>query len=138
MDKYLDPQNIEEIKSQLSEKKTMKDILELVNEIYPDWIITFADKFSTNYPSLTVNWVKTCEKMGSRPAQIMIVDDIIFDDDHKLLQLFGDVFTKTGFSVKSKNHFIPCGRCKSAYPTLSIHQLLKESDNVVPAEWMCC
>ena len=138
MDKYIDPDNIEEIKQQLTEKRTLKDVLDFIDVIFPGWVVTFADKYSDKYPGLTENWKKTCEKIESKPTQIMIVDQVDFTEGHKLAEVFGDLFTRMGFSVRSKDHFVPCGKCGSSYPTLAMHTLLKEAKEVVPENWGCC
>lgn len=138
MDKYIDPENIEELKQELSEKRTLKDVLEFVNTIFPDWVIDFVDKYSDKYPFLTKNWYKTCENAKVNPTQIMIVDKVDFTDGHNLLKIFGELFTMSGFSVRSREQLVLCPKCGDLFPTSEIHTLFREAGENVPDVWGCC
>ena len=134
-DKYRDPENRDEILGKLREKKTMKEVVELVKETYPEWIVTFMDRFSRDYAFLQHNWVTVCNKMGVRPTQIMIVEDVEQDDNHQVVRHFAECFTRSGFAVRRKMEFIPCENCGAALPSSMLYDFLKEKDNDVPDSW---
>ena len=142
MDKYIDPDNMDEIIQELAEKRTLKDVIDYIDVIFPEWIVSFSEKYSDSYPLLTESWKKACDELQVKPTQIMIVDKVDFTEDHKLLTTIGDLFTKAGFSVRSKDHLLPCVKCGSSYPSQSIHTILKEAaknpDTDVPEKWGCC
>lgn len=135
---YEDPDNIEELKKQLTEKRTLKDVLDFVNTIFPGWVVDFVDKYSDKYPFFTENWHKTCAEAKVKPTQIMIVDKVDFTEGHDLLKIFGELFTKSGFSVKCKDHLLRCPRCEAIYPTSEMHTILKEGGSNIPEVWECC
>lgn len=138
MDPYIDPPNLEEIKVKISNIKTLGKIQDFVNEVFPGWIVTFVPSFSQRYPIFNKTWKTVCEKINIRPAQIMIVDMVVFDENHKLINMFSEIFTRSGFAVRSKDHFLPCKKCGLAYPNGKYHTLLGEKGEDVPVNWGCC
>lgn len=138
IEKYIDPPDVDSITKEIYEKRTLKDIVDYVNEIFPGWIILFSDKYSLSYETLTENWHKTCEKLETKPAQILIVDDINPDESHKLTILFCELFTKAGFSVRSKEQVSLCKKCECIYPSSVMHTVMRECDATIPDVWGCC
>ena len=135
---YVDPDNSEELIQGLSDKKTIKDVIDYIDTVFPKWIITFVNEYSPSYPSLTKNWYEICDNINVKPTAIMIVDHMQFTTDHTLIQTFGELFTKSGFSVRDKIQFVSCIKCKKAYPTEELHVMLRNKGEQVPDVRGCC
>ncbi len=133
---YQNPPDHENIMNQLKNVKTIGEVKNLVDEIFPTWFVTVLSGYSSDYPHLTNNWKKTCEEMGVAPAQVMIVDDFDFGADYSLVGHFAECFTRAGFSVRTKSQFIPCEKEGTAIPAEILYDLLKDKDGVtVPEVW---
>lgn len=134
--KYQNPPDHEDIMNQLKNAKTIGEVKNLVDKIFPTWFVTVLRGYSSDYPHLTDNWKKTCEEIGVAPAQVMIVDDFDFGPDYSLIGHFAECFTRAGFSVRTKSQFIPCEKCMSAIPNETLYNLLKDKEGVrVPNVW---
>ena len=129
-DKYQDPKNVDEIIENLKTLETLKDILDLIDKIYPTWILYYLKKYSTDYPHLQRNWEFSCKQKKIKPAQIIIVDYFQYDDNHKLLNVFSEIFTLSGFIVRSDKDIIPCSNCDSALLSLERFNQMIESKDV--------
>ena len=134
-DKYLDPPNTIEILNKIRNLPTLGDIKKLSDETFPDWFVTTMKVYCPDYPHLMTNWKKICEMSGTKPAQIMIVDDITFDDSHTVVKAFSECFTGAGFSVRRKMEYIPCKNCGSAVPTEVMWSIFKQKGINVPEKW---
>ena len=106
--------------------------------IFPTWIVTYIKEYSPEYPSLTQNWHDMCENFGIKPKLIIIVDYMQFTENHTLIQTFGELFTEAGFSVRDKTQFIPCVKCKKAYPSQELHIMIRNKGEKVPDVRGCC
>jgi hypothetical protein len=136
MNEYCDPPNVDEILEQIRNLPTLGDIKPLVDEYFPGWLIGTIDEYSKDYPSLDKNWKTICNKLNVRPAKIIIVDcNMMLDDKHKLISLFSEILTKSGFCVRSKNHLFACKKCGRALAQPEFYDLLKTNNNVVPQIW---
>jgi hypothetical protein len=51
----------------------MGGIFEIINRVYPTWLVTTADKYCDDYPHLTKTWIETVQEIGVKPAKIVIV-----------------------------------------------------------------
>lgn len=134
-DKYLDTANTLLILEKMRGLPTLGDIKKLVDDTFPTWFVTTMEVYCPDYPHLMINWQKICEISKSKPAQIMIVDDINFDDAHTLVKAFSECFTRCGFSVRRKNEFIPCENCGSAVPSEVMWSIFKIKGMKVPEKW---
>lgn len=132
---YLDPQELLEILDKIRTFSTVKEVVDFINEIYPGWIITVLNRYSTDYRQIERNWITIAEKNNNRTAQIIIVDEIIFDDKHILVRTFAELLTRAGFSVRQKNEWFPCSVCNSALPEKWIYDKLKENNVSIPENW---
>ena len=134
-DKYADNLNLLEVNAKLSQCATMKEVLDLANSTYPGWILGCYDRYCDDYPSMTENWHTICEAAGTRPAQIMIVDNMSFGEEFSLIQKFGNIFTAAGFAVRRKADLIPCSVCEAMIPVRFWHERLKVGGKTVPSTW---
>ena len=135
-DIYIDPSNSIDILNRLKELRTLGDVKKLVDDTFPKWIISTMNSYSKDYPHLTENWEKICDISESRKAQVLIVDDITFDDSHTIIKTFCECFTRSGFSVRRKVEFIPCEKCNCAIPTYSMWKEFNKKKNIkIPEKW---
>lgn len=135
-DKYLDPDNTPDIMDRLRLSSTLGQVKTLIDEVFPDWIVTTMNTYCSDYPHLTENWYKVCQMTNSKPTQIMIVEEIFEDNTiYSLISIFAECFTRAGFSVRRKREYIPCEKCNSAIPNYSLWQLFKDNGIKVPEVW---
>ena len=134
-DKYLDPPHTIEVLNKLRDTPTLRDVKKLVDETFPTWFVTTMEVYCSDYPHLMKNWKQVCEMSGTKPAQIMIVDDISFDDAHTVVKAFSECFTRSGFAVRRKEEYIPCEKCGSAVPTEMMWSIFKQKGFQVPEKW---
>jgi len=135
INKYIDSSNTIEILEKLKTISTLGEVKKLMDETFPTWFVTTMNSYCSDYPHLTENWKKICTMSGINPAQIMIVDDIIFGDSYTLIKTFCECFTRAGFSVRRKKEYIPCENCNCAVPTELMWVLFKEKGIKVPEKW---
>lgn len=129
---YKDSENWESILDLMKTKKTMIEILDLLKETYPGFVVGFMDGYSPEYPHLTEEWEKIVKDIGVKRTQVMIIDNVIFDENHKLVKNFCECFTRAGFSVKMKMEFIPCSNTGLAVPSELLYHIYKKSNRIVP------
>ena len=131
--KYLDPDNVKEIRAELRLCPNMGEVMKLINRVFPDWVVAFFNGFCAGYPHLTNNWHILCSRIGVKPAQVLIVRELNFDDNHTLLKEFCECLTQAGFAVKQMVDYLPCSKCENiAVPTPPIHETMKEKGIKVP------
>ena len=136
MNKLKDPDNKEEIKVKITQCPTLKEIIDLINNTFPEWIVTFLDKYSDDYFHLQENWNIITKKFNTNMKKIIIVEDIIDDEeDYELIQIFSDIFRKLGFIIRAKCEIVPCIVCKSAIPHKPSYDKMKELGLKVPDSW---
>lgn len=119
----------------LKNAPTFKEILIIIQEVYPNWIIGTLENFSKDYPTLNSNWNKICEDFKVKPAKILLVEEVNFDEDYKLIRVFSDLLTRMGFNIKHKNHLVSCPKCMSAIPTKICYELMKDNNFDIPEKW---
>ena len=131
---YKDPENVEEILERLKTLPTLKEVKELIDQVFPTWIVTAIPGYSNDYKFFQNNWIMI-SGMGHVPTtEILIVGDMVFDEDHILIRTFAELLTRSGFSVRRKQEFIPCETCGLAIPTLNFYNLIEER-SVIPPKW---
>jgi len=135
-DIFIDPPNVDEIIERIKKCPTMKDINDLLYEIYPKWILIYLDKYSEDYPQLQSNWEKIAEQYSIKKCQMVIVQKIINDDKHTLINTFAEIYTRSGFIVRTKDEIIPCEKCFSAIPNIETYENMKISGMPVPERWL--
>ncbi len=136
MSKYVDPDNVKEILTLITTKKTFGEIYDMICTIFPGWIISFADNYSKDYKHLSINWSIFSKEINTNPAQIVIVDELYQEDQqHVLIQIFTEIFTKCGFQVRTKDDLILCKICHLAIPSQRNYIKMKELNLDVPEIW---
>jgi hypothetical protein len=132
---YSDLSNSDEIKQNLSNLKTLGDVKEYIDTIFPNWFIATIDNYSDDYPHLKKNWSDICEKIGIEKTQILIVDQLSHEPQYSLILFFAEIFTRAGFAVRRKNEFFPCKVCNKALPSEYIWQIMKDNNFSVPEKF---
>jgi hypothetical protein len=135
---YSDPPNADEIIIRIKSAPSIGDIKYIMDEIFPDLFVTTMENYCSDYPHLERNWKGICEMTANRPTQIMILNEVIFDEEHRILKILGECFTRAGFSVKRKREYIPCNKCRKAVPVKGMWEYFKEKGIEVPHEWNPC
>ena len=132
---YSDPKNKQDILDRLHNLPTLKEVKVLVDEIFPNWITGYFDRYSDDYPNLNKNWKHICDLSNSKPTKILIVEEINFTDNYTLIRTFCELLTRSGFSVRRKGEFIPCQICGEALPSKQLHELMLEKVPDIPIIW---
>jgi hypothetical protein len=137
-DKYGDPPNVDEVLQLIKSFPSLGDVVHLVEQYYPDWILGIMSGYSIDYPTLTQNWEEICLKNNVTPKQIVVCQGIYFDSSHLVLKTFSEILTLSGFCVRTKNDLFPCNKCGLALPQSHLYDLLKEKveyEDDIPPVW---
>ena len=78
------------------------------------------------------NWHAAAKHYNIKPTQILIVEYL--NDKHKLISIFAELFTLSGFIVRSKSQLQPCNKCMNAIPTKQYFDILKKNIKI-EIEW---
>lgn len=135
MSNYTDPSYSSEIIKKLSDLKTIGDIKNLADQVFPGWFVSSSNDFCNDYPHLSINWKKFCDMISANRTLIILVDNISFDDSHTVIRAFAECFTRAGFSVRSVDEYILCSACNKVIPSEHIWSVFKEKGAQVPTEW---
>jgi hypothetical protein len=134
-DLYVDPENLEEILEHIKSLKTLGEISEYCIEIFPTWLVGKIPKFSSDYPHLTKNWKIVCDNIGTVPKEIILVDRVFFDNNHKLIHTFSELYTRSGFVVRQNHDWFKCKVCGDALPSETVFDIFRNSKVNVPTTW---
>lgn len=135
MSKYIDPPNANEIIEEIKNLGTLGEIRELVDRVFPGFIIGIIPKFSKDYAAIQKNWEIVCSRIGIQPAQILIISDYFFQDGYNLAKVICETFTRVGFCVRRYDEYIMCNGCGNAIATENNYLLLKKLGQQVPTIW---
>ena len=117
--------------NEVNELPTIKDVFDLIQSKYPNWIVDLVDRYSEDYPHLQNNWKKLAEISKMKMNKIVIVEN--FENEDQLS--FAELLSQSGFVVRTKTEFIPCTVCHSAIPTKTIYNKMKENIKQIDFEW---
>ena len=111
---------------------TMKDVFDLIMKKYPGWMIDVCDKYSSDYPHFTNNWLHLSLMTKNKPQKIILVKH--FENDEQLS--FSELLYNAGFIVRTVQEFTPCSKCHCALPTQLTYEKIKDIPNITtPSEW---
>lgn len=82
---YEDPENVEEIIKSIFPLKSIQEIFDLINKIYPTLIKDRLEEFSKDYPHYDINWRSLCATLKIRKAYILLFDEYV-EDEKRILQ----------------------------------------------------
>ena len=123
---YRDKENVDEVIGRIKSAPKMKEVFEVIDEIYPSWIVGLSQKYCSDYQSFTDNWKHICRANNVKPQAVLMVDELVFDDEHILLRTLSEVLTCSGFVVRRKGEIIQCSVCGFALPSEEMYLRLKE------------
>ena len=131
---YSDPENIVEILDQIKSQKTLGDVKNLMDKVFPGLFVCSLPSYSQDYPHLTDNWHTICGLAQTTPKEIIILDN--YDDQsNELIKQFADLFTSAGFVVRKKIEYFPCKVCQKALPNQLLYNLFQEKNFKIPPTW---
>ena len=134
--KYKDPKNKDEIIKETRNAKTHGDVMKIINRTFPGWILGCSEDYSDDYEHYKNTWKKICNKIGCKMLNIVIVDYLVFKNkDYYLIEMFSELLTRFGHSVKTKFDFIQCSKCSKSIPVKENYNLLKNNNISVPDTW---
>jgi hypothetical protein len=135
--KYKDPTNFQDIVDRIKNASTHDDVVNIINSTFPTWVLGWPKKYSYDYKHFNDNWLSVCTKTKCNPLNVVIVDYIVFNDsDYKLVQIFSELLTLFGHSVRRKEEFVSCKVCGDAIPAPKLYAQLKERKIPTPDVWM--
>lgn len=136
-DKYADPPEKSKIMDRIRNAPTLGDLVPVLKETFPDWMVGTMKGYSPDYTHLTRNWHSVCDQIKVSPKEIVLVEWTGNDDNHQLVNIFSDVLTRSGFAVRMKTEFFACPVCSLAIPHPTIHKMwidMNLNENI-PKEW---
>jgi hypothetical protein len=134
---YVDPPQKNKIIEEVKKAENHDEIIKIINRVFPTWILGWPKSYSNDYPHFQNNWEYVCKKTNSKTLSVIIVDQITFNHPKfSLLQLFAELLTVFGHSVRRKEEFIECNKCRCAIPTIKVYNQLVERKIQSPSKWM--
>jgi hypothetical protein len=133
---YKDPENLDFILKEMNNIKDLDGILNMINTIYPDWIVYILNDYSEDYPHLIKNWNTIVSTSNIKKGKIIVVRFMSDKEDHKLIRIFADLFTTSGSVLRTINDLLPCSQCASAIPSEYVYNKMKEHKiRTLPEKW---
>jgi hypothetical protein len=124
---YKDPENIDEIIEKIKECPTLKEVELLIKELYPTWILYYLVGYSKDYPHLQSNWENIVSQHNIKKGRILIVDYYNKEDKNtQLLKIFCELYTMSGFIVRTKDELTFCKVCNLAIPCYETFKKMKD------------
>lgn len=134
---FEDPVNVDEIMQEILTCKTYGDIVAIILKIFPDWILGEIKQYSKDYPHLKNNWDYLCKRNKSEQLSILIVSKIFFNrPNHTLLNVFCELLTLFGHSVRRVHEFTPCKICGDGIPSKDFFTEFQDRKLIKISCWM--
>lgn len=135
MEAYIDPPNADELIATFDTLSDTKEAEDFINQNFPNWIVQSLPKYSDDYDYLDKNWKAICKKLGVKKQKIILVNEIVFDEKHRVLNHIAEQMTKKGYVVRRYDEFGYCPICVGAIPCIEVWHLMKEKRLPVPHTW---
>lgn len=132
---FADTEEREELLKQLGNMENSEMCYDLICKYYPDWLLGYFDRYSTDYPTLSENWIKICKMVKTEPKKILIVASLNFDKNHNFQQKLCDFLMKYGYIIRREGEFIGCSTCGLAIPCIELWGNLKYRNLPCPEIW---
>lgn len=134
---YTNPTNADQVETEIRSAKTLGEVKDITERVFPGFIRGFSSEFSSDYPLFTYNWKKICDMTGVLPTQIMVTGGWNPDTpETTLLRDISECFTKAGFFVRCDTELKPCIVCRKMLPTESYYDMLKNHGATrIPPRW---
>ena len=119
----------------LTDLPNIQNVLEYIDNKYPEWVYKISDKFSKDYEYLNPNWCHMCNVFNTTPKKIIIVENMNNDEFYTLSELL----TKVGFIIRSRDEYIYCLKCNKCIPTEKTYDKMKEKiPSIIPKSYSNC
>ena len=122
--------------------KTLDELKNLINEVYPDWVQQFYRGYSSDYSCLTYSWHTMCQALKTAPKGIILVEFVppsikdVGAEEYSLLRKFLDTMVVSGFVVRRTIEFRVCPKCKLVLPKHNLYKKMKfMKPKDVPEDW---
>jgi hypothetical protein len=137
---YSDSVDLKNSINELYEQKTYGDVINLIQKLFPNWIVGYAKKYSENFDILNKNWNSICKICKVDPIQVIIVQNVfLLSDTHTCIQNVCEFLTRLGFSVRTESEIYICKKCECALPTQKMEELiLLKYPNFYKKNKICC
>ena len=119
--------------AELYELRTIKDVFDKVNEVYPNWIIDILDDYADEYECLKRSWIIVLEEKKIPRQKIIVISDVSNEDQMAICELL----SSSGFLVRTKDEIQPCGedKCGLALITQDRFNHIKAKNTNLPVYW---
>lgn len=135
-DFYTNPANVDSIIEELKATETHDGVVKLIDRTFQGWILGWPRRYCVDYPHFQNNWRYVCEKAGTKPLHVVVVDFLDFDKpEYSLLRMFAELLTVFGHSVRRKEEFLGCPHCGDAIPNKVLYDELVKRGVTTPAVW---
>lgn len=138
---FRDNISLETANTALRECKTIEEVKSFINVVMSDWIVSYHNTYSMDYPYLINNFIQVCKRYKTEPKGIVLVRYIPGENDliseYRVLTRFLDVMAANGFCVRRQSEFFPCKKCDCLIPVRPLYSKLKfTSPESVPSVWI--
>ena len=115
------------MKSKL-EKMTHHEKMDYLNSKLPNWIVSIADTYRSDYPHLQQNWEIISEKCEVTPQKILLVSHLPHPEEDKedIIHEYCAVLTQLGYIVRRANEFVFCHETRQVFPTEELYEFMKK------------
>ena len=144
MSEFADPENIEYLIYKVKNVHSVAEVINIAEETFPNWISSSSTEYSEDYSYFNSNWTSMVEllkeKLGNqniKKERIVLVKDIGLEQNKKLINMFADILTRSGFIVRCISDFKPCEYCGRILPTKDFYEIIKKVNTKnVPVEYL--
>lgn len=130
---YKNPENADEIMNRIVECPTLKEVMELLTEIFPTWIRHGFENYSKDYDYLQSNWYNVANMTDSTPKVIIVVGHYGDTEDYSIIRTFAEIFTHCGFCIRKEKELVGCVLCGAALLSPTVYEISTNPAN--PAQW---
>ena len=137
--KDISEEHVLEVENKLKNAPTMKEIWNIINETFPNWVINISDCYSEDYIHLQQNFNYLKKNNKYKHIVILCVDKIIQDSEHKILSMFYNLLLEIGYVIRVKEDIVFCTVCNRAIPSEKVFYEMKKIDDIkdkIPEEWL--
>ncbi len=144
LETFKDPTNVPELIRGIRKLIPGRNVIDTVNQYYPNWITSILVGYSPDYPRFKKNWETICNSLEDvKPRDIVLVElvyeDVILNgsppDNYNLLIAACDILTYKGYCIRRKGEFIPCEICGLAIPSKAVYDFMKQKKIKCPKRW---
>ena len=119
-----------------------EQIIEKINNKFPNWIEDICDNYRSDYPHLISNWNVICEKLDTKCAKILLVSNLPHPNEkniNKELLQYSDMLIKLGYVVRRSTEFNKCENTNNIIPTEDLYNYMinvPELKSLLPEKWI--